>query len=185
MFKQTLVIMSVQLMKSETREELFIRLYQLAFPKVAAFVAKSGGKLDDAKDIFQDALIIFYEKTTARETTFDNEVNYLNGIARHLWLKKFSNEVKNKVSLEKDLHIKQEEDEATVSERLLQYVEAKGKKCLDLLKSFYYDKLSMTEISQKFGFSGERSATVQKHKCIEKIRENIKKESLSKEDFYE
>jgi len=43
----------------------------------------------------------------------------------------------------------------------------------------------MKDVSEKFGFSGERSATAQKFKCLEKIRSVVKQKSLSKEDFYE
>jgi hypothetical protein len=56
---------------------------------------------------------------------------------------------------------------------------------MELLKSFYYDGLPMKEIAVNFKFSGERSATAQKFKCLEKVREAVKKQSLQKTDFYE
>jgi hypothetical protein len=37
-------------------------VYEESFPSVAAFVAKMGGSLEDAKDIFHDAMVIFFEK---------------------------------------------------------------------------------------------------------------------------
>jgi hypothetical protein len=43
----------------------------------------------------------------------------------------------------------------------------------------------MIDIAGRFGFSGERSATVQKFKCLEKVRDTIKSKSLSYEDFVE
>jgi len=49
-----------------------------------------------------------------------------------------------------------------------------GKKCLELLKAFYYDHCSMQDIANRFGFNGTRSATVQKYKCLEKVRNEIK-----------
>jgi len=54
-----------------------------------------------------------------------------------------------------------------------------------LLRAFYYDKLSMSKIANRFGFSSERSATVQKYKCLEKVRDLVKEKSLSYEDFLE
>jgi hypothetical protein len=43
----------------------------------------------------------------------------------------------------------------------------------------------MKELADLFGYAGERSATVQKYKCIEKVRETVKEQSLAYEDFIE
>jgi RNA polymerase sigma factor (sigma-70 family) len=171
--------------KPKTRQELFIHLYTSAFPKVASFVRKMGGDLEEAKDIFQDALVIYYEKKivpTLAETS--NEAHYINGIAKHLWYKKYrENKMHTSLSL---LHeLKAEEENQQVSDKLFQFIEVAGKKCLELLKAFYYDKMNMTELSEKFGFSGERSATTQKFKCLEKVRSTVKQKALNKEDFYD
>ena len=166
-------------------EVLFIRAYQSAFPNVAAFVKKMGGDFEEARDIFQDALIIYYEKKITEGSAEEKyEAQYIYGISRHLWYKKYR-ENKMHRSLESLGDLKNEEEEPKISEKLLRFVELSGKKCLELLHSFYYDKLNMKELSDKFGFSGERSATTQKFKCLEKVRQGIKERSLTKEDFYE
>ena len=177
--------MVIEKTQTVTREEFFIHLYEAAFPKVAAFIHKMGGSFEEAKDIFQDALVIYYEKNAALPLNQENnEMLYLNGIVRHLWYKKYrENKIKKSLSTLADL--KAAEEEPGVSENLLRFVELSGKKCLDLLKSFYYDRLNMKELADKFGFSGERSATAQKYKCLEKIRNTIQERSLSKEDFYD
>jgi DNA-directed RNA polymerase specialized sigma24 family protein len=170
--------------KTQTRQELFIRLYEISFPQVAAFVRKMGGSLEEAKDIFQDALIIFYEKKVARELPVleHTESTYLAGIARNLWYKHYR---ETKKALEINTTITEPEKEPKVSESVFRFIEVSGKKCLELLTSFYYDKLNMNQIAVKFGFSGERSATAQKYKCLEKVRDAVRERSLSKEDFYE
>jgi len=56
---------------------------------------------------------------------------------------------------------------------------------MDLLRSFYYDKMPLTTIASTYGYSGVRSATVQKYKCLEKVRETIKEKALAYEDFME
>jgi hypothetical protein len=43
----------------------------------------------------------------------------------------------------------------------------------------------MNEVSQLHGFSNPHSASVQKYKCIEKIKVMVKQKSLSYEDFME
>ena len=54
----------------EERALLFAQLYEETFPKVAKFVANRGGTFDDAKDIFHDALVILYEKSTGEKAGF-------------------------------------------------------------------------------------------------------------------
>jgi hypothetical protein len=41
----------------------------------------------------------------------------------------------------------------------------------------------MKQIAGLFGYSGERSVTVQKYKCLEKVRDTIKQNALHYEDF--
>jgi len=167
------------------REQGFIALYKSTFPAVARYVHQKGGTLDEARDIFQDALVIFYEKTVVQEAEIHstNEA-YIFGIARHLWSKKFR---ENSRTDDKELptHLFEEETPEPSTERIARYLEVAGKKCMALLRAFYYDKLNMREITEQFGFSGERSATVQKHKCIEKLRNEVKTRSLTYSDFYE
>jgi DNA-directed RNA polymerase specialized sigma24 family protein len=63
-----------------------MKLYQQAFPLVAQYVSKTGGSFHDAKDVFQDALVIYYEKQAAGAVAIQySEKAYILGIAKHLW----------------------------------------------------------------------------------------------------
>jgi len=172
---------------SEVPVELFESLYEQAFPAVARFVSARKGTLDDAFDIFHDALVIFYEKTEARFTPAASAEAYVLGIAKHLWLHRFSKE-RRSVSLEdaeKTITLPDDYFPKVNDVRLLRFLESAGKRCLELLHAFYYQKQSMDEIAEAFGFSTGRSATVQKFKCIEKVRHTIQEKSLQYEDFLE
>jgi len=168
------------------RERVFMALYKKAFPAVAKYVSKMGGSFDEAKDIFQDALVIYYEKTVSASIELQiNEQAYLLGIAKHLWAKKFR---ENVLHTSLDAHaedIMDEEDVNLSPARLLHYLESAGQKCMEILKAFYYDNLPVNKITELFGYSGVRSATVQKYKCMEKVRETIKEKSLTYADFIE
>jgi DNA-directed RNA polymerase specialized sigma24 family protein len=171
---------------TETNQQLFLRLYQSAFPVVARYVSRRGGGFDEAKDVFQDAVMIYYEKRITAGNIPDNEKAYLMGIAKHLWIKSYQANSRY-VSIDDagQVDIAMPDEQQPMAHKLLYYLETTGQKCMDLLKSFYYDKLSMSEIAGTFGFSGERSATVQKFKCLEKVRETVKSKALSYEDFVE
>jgi len=166
------------------REEFFTRLYKKAFPVVAKYISHRGGSFDEAKDVFHDALVVFYEKTVQQALSDDiDETAYLVGIAKHLWLRKFSNN-KFDVSLD-DVDVSITEEAKLSGNRIILFLTKAGSKCMELLKSFYYDEAPLNEIAETFGFSGVRSATVQKYKCLEKVRETIKQKALQYEDFVE
>lgn len=170
------------------REKLITELYKSAFPTVAKYVSKMGGSFDDARDVFQDALVIYYEKAVASKLSLNSsEKAYLLGIAKHLWFKKFRDE-SNYLPLDscvEGFDITDEADEQPSANKLMRYLETAGKKCMELLSAFYYHKLPMKEVAGLFGYAGERSATAQKYKCIEKVRETVKEQSLAYEDFIE
>ena len=166
------------------REALFIHLYKQAFPVVAKYISRMGGSFDEAKDVFQDALVIYYEKSIADASALKNDTAYLVGTAKHLWIKRYQgNEFNTPLD---NIEVGLNEDESNPSSRrLMRFLETSGKKCMELLRSFYYDQLPLTEIAQTYGYSGVRSATVQKYKCLEKVRETIKQKALVYEDFME
>lgn len=167
------------------REDLFLRLYKKAFPSVAKYISNRGGSFDEAKDVFQDALLVYYEKSVVNGTVAgNNETAYLVGIAKHLWLKRYRDNRSNIPLDGFDISLEQETGDLS-AQRIIHYLETAGKKCMELLKSFYYDQLPLSDIAGRFGFSGTRSATVQKYKCLEKVRETIKQKALAYEDFVE
>jgi DNA-directed RNA polymerase specialized sigma24 family protein len=166
------------------RKALFMHLYQQAFPLVAKFVRDRGGSFEEAKDVFQDALVIYYEKLTTSDVVLQySERSYILGIAKHLWAKK-SKQHNHHIALDDSLAgIAMEEPGTWAPEKLLDLLHHSGQRCMELLRAFYYDKLSMSKIANRFGFSSERSATVQKYKCLEKVRDLVKEKSLTYEDF--
>jgi DNA-directed RNA polymerase specialized sigma24 family protein len=167
---------------AEDREKLLIALYKNVFPAVARYVSKMGGTFDEAKDIFQDALVIWYEKAVENKLNLrTNEKAYMLGIAKHLWLKK--NQENNKQQSLDGFDVTQKEEELLSDSKVLNFLQMAGKKCMDLLRSFYYDQIPLADITKTFGFSGVRSATVQKYKCLEKVRETVKEKALTYEDF--
>ncbi|MEO6151406.1 MAG: sigma-70 family RNA polymerase sigma factor [Mucilaginibacter sp.] len=176
--------MATMLHTPAQREELFIRLYKKAFPAAANYVRKMGGSFDEAKDVFQDALVIYYEKAVTVPTPVNtSDAAYLLGITRHLWLKK--NRENNLLQPLDTYECGDKEEHLPSSDKLMYYLETAGQKCMEMLRAFYYDKLPVKDIATLFGYSGERSATVQKYKCLEKVRDTVKQKALTYEDFLE
>jgi DNA-directed RNA polymerase specialized sigma24 family protein len=170
-----------------TREISFKKLYESVFPAVARFVAKRKGSLEDATDIFHDALIIFYEKTSRQEFVLQtNEEAYIMGIVKHLWLRKHNSGHSVTFSdVEMAVDIPDDYFPSVNTSRLLTFLESVGEKCLALLRAFYFENKRVPEIQKAFRFSSEHSTSVQKYKCIEKLRESAKQKTDLYESFFE
>ncbi|WP_422360922.1 sigma-70 family RNA polymerase sigma factor [Reichenbachiella sp.] len=169
---------------TRTREDTISQWYEKVFPKIAAYIKQRGGNLEVAKEVFQTAIVLYYEKLCG--TNFQPLVSdgaYLMGISKKLWLKY---QKKNALveSLD-EIEITAEKDKTLSTRKLLLHLKQSGEKCMELLQSFYYEKLSMKQVADRYGYASERSATVKKYKCLEKVREGVKLKSLNYEDFFE
>jgi DNA-directed RNA polymerase specialized sigma24 family protein len=177
-------IVKANIAKSKTdRAELFQRIYEPGFYRVASFVAKNGGTYDDAQDIFQDALVVLCQHLGSNKE-IESELAYVIGISKNLWYSRIGE--RSRTILMEDFNHSYQEDLPGINEnRLLELLTSTGRKCMDLLVNFYYENAGIKNIMKQFGFISEHSASVQKHKCIEKLRETIKTKSLTYEDFFE
>ena len=177
---------TIEIIPAGSREAFFQDLYEKAFPAFARFAARRKASFEDARDIFHDAVVIFYEKI--QEAGFSiriSEEAYLIGIAKHLWLKKF-NQDRRSISMDKlesEITIPADYFPTVNETRLLNFLEKSGKRCLELLRKFYYEKMPLRQIADSLGYRSQHSAAVQKFKCIEKMREAIKAKSVNYEDF--
>lgn len=67
-------------------------IYNNCFPGVKKFVLKSGGTEEDAKDCFQESLVIVYRKVKEDQKFVINSFpDYIFGICRHIFLKQINN----------------------------------------------------------------------------------------------
>lgn len=172
--------------QAKQREALFTRLYLEAFPAVASLISKRGGDLEQAKDLFQEALVIYYEQVElAGRPVQKNRTAYLLGVSRHLWYQRQNTELKCSSIENISTDIPDEIPQATSAQKLMRVLETTGKKCMDMLRAFYYEQLPLDQIAGQFGFGSVRSATVQKYKCLEKVRDEVKEKSLTYADFTE
>ncbi len=87
--------------------------------------------------------------------------------------------------MEKEISIPDDYFPTAANNRLLRILESAGKKCMELLRAFYYQNVSVKKLIGSLGYTNEHSVSVQKYKCLEKIRNTVKEKSLHYEDFIE
>ncbi|MDR6159821.1 MULTISPECIES: RNA polymerase sigma factor [Chryseobacterium] len=155
----------------------FAILYQKYFVYTKKFVLNNSGNLEDAEDIFQDALIILYEKLYADNfKAYTCLANYLSGISKNLWLKKLRNK-EFLTEIPENYYITHQEEinlaienERDYWDKLNDYMNAVSSHCKNLIQDIFMNNKNIEEIQSKYKYSSKHNAQNQKHKCVEQIR---------------
>ncbi|KAA5542517.1 RNA polymerase sigma factor [Adhaeribacter rhizoryzae] len=153
-------------------------LYKQHYPMVLHFVLSNNGTEEEAKDIYQEAVILFIEKI--REETLELNClikTYLYSVCRRLWLKRlaFKSRFGGAVS-ESDTFVDVADDVVEYEEREASFTKMAealvlvGEPCKTLLEDFYMQDLSMQEITEKFGYTNADNAKNQKYKCLLRLK---------------
>ena len=63
-------------------------IYKAYFPMVLQLVMTNSGSEDDAKDVFQESIIVLYDKVKAGSFELNSKLKtFLYSVSRRLWLK--------------------------------------------------------------------------------------------------
>lgn len=158
-------------------DELALKqVYKQNYPVVVNLVISNGGTLQEAKDIFQEALIIFYEKVREEDFQLSSRIKtYLYSVSRNLWLKQLKRKRRMEEPLkDTDEFIDPETGDALSKEEhfraMHQALIAIGEPCSSILRDFYLNSKSMEEITSRFGYTNTDSAKNQKYKCLQRLK---------------
>jgi RNA polymerase sigma factor (sigma-70 family) len=153
-------------------------IYKSNFTTVQSFVLNNNGTYDDARDIFQEAMIVLYENAKSDSFVLTCQIKtYVYSICRRLWLKRlqynnrFITQVENleeTVPVEEDLEIQERRNaDFAIMERALGSL---GEPCKGLLEAYYLQKKDMTDIATAFGYTNADNAKNQKYKCLMRLK---------------
>ncbi len=154
------------------------RIYKVHFPMVLQMVLNNNGNEDDAKDIYQESIIILYNKVKAGNFELTSKLKtYIYSVCRRIWLKKL-NQRNNKECELKDIHdyLPVENDLELHELRDLQFSKMEesllmlGEPCKTIIQDFYMQNKSMQEICDKFGYTNPENAKTQKYKCLQRLK---------------
>ena len=164
-------------------DDALTHLYRRFFPMVLHFVTSNSGSEDDAKDIYQDILIVIYEKVRSGSLELHCQLKtYMYSVGRRLWLKQLAQRsrfilrdvetpVSDEFALEQindDLIDHEERDRQF--DLMADSLDRLGEPCRTLLDDFYIQHLSMQDITEKFGYTNADNAKTQKYKCLMRLK---------------
>lgn len=168
-------------------------IYKSCYPTIEKMVFKMNGSVDDAYDIFQDAVTILYEKAKNNDLQLSCRFStYITAVAKHMWLKKMSQKKNQGFStlsdyLEETIGVHDTvhqffEFEQNVS-KLTDCLKQLGEPCNTVITAFYIHNKSMQDIAIDLGYTNAENAKTQKYKCLNRLRKlffNEKEASLYK-----
>lgn len=148
-------------------------LYKSNFPVIERFITANSGSSEDAKDVFQDALITFYQNLKHKDLVLTCSIStYLYSVSRNLWLKKLKRS-KNLTKMEDFEDFMSVDDEKPISKEAFKVLESVfseiSEKCIKVLTYFYFDNLSMKEIGRLTGYKSEQAVKNKKYKCMQEL----------------
>lgn len=154
------------------------QLYQSFFPMVLQLVLSNNGDEDDAKDIFQESLIILYDKVKAGKFELSCKLKtFIYSICRRLWLKKLNHKSRNTLNIkdfEDFIPLEEDLEQHEKKDLLFQHMEKSlgqlGNPCRTIIEDYYIQNKSMQEISDKFGYTNADNAKTQKYKCLQRLK---------------
>ena len=159
-------------------KEILNRLYLTYFPMVLQLVLNNNGNEDDAKDVFQEAVIVLYNKVKSGNFELNSKLKtFIYSVCRRLWLKRLnaqSRAIRNIedysefIPVEDDLERHEEKDRLfAVMELALNQL---GEPCKTIIEDYYMQNKSMQEICEKFGYTNSDNAKTQKYKCLQRLK---------------
>lgn len=161
-------------------------LYKEHFHVIKSFILKNSGNLDEANDLFQDALVIFYVKVRKGEYKNTSSLKtYLFGIARNLWLKELRRRriAQKHLTVEGDIDFQEEliiqESQVTIRK----VMELINEECKRLLMDFYFEGQSMAQLTDRYGLGSEAATKNKKYRCLQKLINLVKRQKLERSDF--
>lgn len=155
--------------------------------RIKNHVVRNGGSADDAKDIFQDALMIIYKKAQNDDFELTSQFySYLFGICRNLFDRKRKKNARNsmtKVDLDGYIYDSDLEQDLFDREKHKIYTEKfqkLDKFCKKILE-LYFTKVRMEEIAITLNLKNAHTARNRKYRCQKELEKMIRADVRYKE----
>jgi RNA polymerase sigma factor (sigma-70 family) len=166
----------IESIRSGKDREVLSAMYKEIYPKIERYVTGNSGTKEDSKDVFQEAILVFYNNVINGNYDRINEITgFIITVSRNIWInkvRKIKKEVEGSVLENYVDHSPSPlisiimEEKWTAYQELLDNI---GSKCKELLNYSVYEKLSMKEIAVKMNFANENAAKTHNYRCKQKL----------------
>lgn len=154
------------------------QIYDDILPKIQNMVIHAGGGINQANDIFQEAMIIVYKKVRENNLKLSCKFStYLYSICKHLWMQevKYGDRVLSKSYRISDDHLVEEplpDYKKAIMDIFEKHYEALSQNCQKILE-LHFQKYTIEEIKTIMGYASSHYAMDKKYRCKKSLIKRI------------
>lgn len=179
------------LLKGGESEEKALRwMYLNLLPKVMNHISHNNGSQDDAKDVFQDALLVFTEHV--KQGRFQRRASvstFVQAIVRNAWhnrLRRRGYDEGYVAEMKQVLDAAHEPapdvpSEGWMEKEIVRIVNALigrlGEKCREILRMRFWDGLKMEQIADLLQYKNGQIAKNKHFRCLEELRDLLRNDN--------
>ena len=164
------------------RTDCIRQLYRDYFPLAKSIVERNSGNIQDAEDVFQDGMVILYEKILSDSVSLKCSLKtYFYAICKNIWMQRLDRKWR---LLYQDDFVSEPSEEYdpfsfTVHEEKLEKKRLYQEHILDLPEDcqtiirMYLAQVPFREIAEKMNFKNEAYAKTRKYLCKNILRKKI------------
>jgi RNA polymerase sigma factor (sigma-70 family) len=171
-------------------EKILKSYYKLFYCGIRHFVLKNNGSEEDAKDLFQDVLLVLFQKVRSDSFLLTCSLGtYIFSVSRLLWFKELAKRkhvsaasfiLEDYADIDRDIH-----ETAELNERLEIYrknFESLSEDCQKVLR-YFIEGMSIAEITRKMGYKSEQHTKNRRYRCKLSLIRQIKSAYSLEEDY--
>ena len=172
-----ILIQSLRSSKVLDQNKAFQSIYEKFFGMILTHISNNNGNLDDAKDVFQDGIIVLYNKVRSDDFYLNSTLKtFFFAICKNVWYNKLR---KSKRIQSTDKFSDEEMVEDSILETIMNdekyqqvgtLLNQLGDPCRKLLISIYFKKYKMVDVAKEMGYASEGVAKNKKAFCLKKLR---------------
>jgi RNA polymerase sigma factor (sigma-70 family) len=157
-------------------------LYKKYYRMMTKLVITNSGTEDEARDVYQDALIVFWQKATSGNLVLTSKMStYIYSICQNLWRKELDRK-KRLSNEEKDSPVTLDTETSEREKIIAKCIDQLDGTCKKVLMYYYFEEMSMQDIADRLGFANTDTAKTKKYKCKKKL-DDLVKSQYSERDF--
>lgn len=178
----------IELVRKGESNKALLFLYKTIQPKVSTWISQNNGSIEEAQDIFQDCVIVFYKYVINSKFKEEESIEgFIYSVAKNKWINK-AKQNKRFVNDEIKVETYKTEEETLESEDLNEVIknllEQLGEVCKELLTYSIFYKLSMEDIALRMEYDNANTAKTKNYKCKQRLVKLVKNKAELRNRLY-
>ncbi|MDX2302487.1 MAG: sigma-70 family RNA polymerase sigma factor [Microscillaceae bacterium] len=149
-------------------------IYKKNYKMMTRLVINNSGSEEEAKDIYQEAILIFWQKARKEDFLLTSKIStFIYSICQNLWRKELERKARLSGEMVEGMEFNSFESQER-NEIISECIKSLGETCQKVLMYYYFDNMSMQDIAEKMGFANADTAKTKKYKCKKELDKLIK-----------